>query len=158
MYLPTTPTREILERLLFPPMLRLCPSVRPHWDGLANVGLVIVERRDPLLDNGAGYTCAEYVFSTLLGEEWVGRRAPAALFSDTHSFLERRGYVEITPTFEGEVVIYGVDIKGRFQAQHFGMATEGKVVSKFEAGHVVLHDLEAVPSSYGDTVRFYRKN
>ena len=142
MYLPTTPTREILERLLFPPMLRLCPSIRPHWEGLPDVGLVIVERRDPLLDNGIGYTCAEYVFSTLLREEWIGRR----------------GYVEITPTFEGEVVIYGVDIKGRFQAQHFGMATEGKVVSKFEAGHVVLHDLEAVPSSYGDTVRFYRKN
>jgi|SRR3989344_1087726 len=125
--------------------------------------------------------CAEFVFNEQSQEQWLSEETEA-MWDNPLKFLQAHGYSLEDEPMEGDIVAYACktpeetgigpvddqDFAG-FAAkrkllerqppyfQHFGIYRRGKVLSKFNEGHVYLHDLSMIPSNYGSQVYFFRK-
>jgi hypothetical protein len=135
-------------------------------------------------DKDLNYKCAEYVFRTIKKEPWAQvSKLPDEFWIDTITYLSERGYTtSIRRKKEnlenGDVIGYG-GTDWRYASsgsllsylmgsktpkryppylKHFGVYKEGKVNSKFDAGYIYRHDLDAVPYDYGDSVYIFRLN
>ncbi|MDD9953597.1 MAG: hypothetical protein OXR66_04625 [Candidatus Woesearchaeota archaeon] len=71
--------------------------------------------------------------------------------------LERLGFRASDVPRERGLVLYGshCELKG---LAHVGIWSGGAVVSKWAAGHIYKHALNAVPSDYGNTILFMHRD
>ncbi|MDB5175253.1 MAG: hypothetical protein JWM81_111 [Candidatus Saccharibacteria bacterium] len=118
-------------------------------------------------DYGVGYhnRCAHFAFGKLLGEDWAvpHTELPAELWSDPVEFLKQKGFVQVIDSAPGDLVAYA-RIRDRapddeaLRFEHFAVLETGnKAISKLGQGPVVRHPVELVPTSYGNTAFFFRK-
>lgn len=132
-------------------------------DQIANVpGIEVIERRDCTADHY--YRCAQYVFSHIKHEDWLPTERsiePRDIWDNPLPFLSDHGYAETNDPTPGDVVAYGLVIDrddGKRVAvfEHYGVyAGEGRVISKFDMGHVFRHGLHQVPTGYGSQIAFF---
>ncbi len=111
-------------------------------------GFEIVDRK-----KYRGMGCDWYVFGK---EEWYEPLKSELLFSFTaklYEVLPGLGYLEVDLPEHGDVVAY---ISGQ-ESKHIGIY-RGDVFSKFQDGPVYQHPLMAVPSYFGNSIVFFRKN
>jgi hypothetical protein len=105
------------------------------------------------------WRCGDYVFGTVKKEQWYSHKAVNRARINPHGFLDTRGYEEVYEPQEGDVVAYKFK-KG--DVQHWGLVENvdsGLIIvrSKFDAFSIYRHDLECVPSRYGEDVIFFRR-
>lgn len=135
--------------------------------------------RDEAKEGGDKYRGGEYVFGTVMGEPWASTETglPKEFWRDTTGFLAERGYFEISGKPKpGDIVGYALEslaplyptsaevvwdmerIRSRPFYEHFGiLAEDNRVVSKFTVGPVYSHEMDQVPTHWGETVYFLRK-
>ncbi len=107
----------------------------------------IVERRNIEEDKKRVYTCARYA----LGDKIRGLLR--------NGFLDNDGsFEEVENPKEGDIVVYTGEYLGYPDGWfHVGIYDGEKVVSKWGYGHVFRHDLNLVPTYYGNKVKFFRE-
>lgn len=123
--------------------------------------------------------CAEFVFGETMKEPWIlGETVPVELWTNAIGFLISNGYSEVNKPQDGDIVAYA---KSKFvderkitpekmleaalrkinkeppQFMHFGIFRQGRIISKFGKGPIMIHHLDEVPISYGNLVYFFRK-
>lgn len=172
MAIPFSPLRATLQEITQQADAELYQSWREgaatraarHYDDIAKVaGFSIVEKRNP--EDDYRYRCAEYAFKK---EPWKiegyksekdGITQERTFWTDPEQFITERGYDKLMGTPEdGDIIAYGLNDLNEFVYNHFGTYQGiGKVVSKFERGHVYKHPWHLVPEAYGDQVVFFRK-
>lgn len=113
-------------------------------------GIKLVEKRDWKEDWANAFNCIVYVF---------GRKAKHLI--DVEKDINEidtttKGYREINNPLQGDLVVY---INEELKVQsHIGLyKRKGKVLSKWTYGNVYLHDINKVPSDFGNVVKFFRK-
>ena len=108
-------------------------------------GITILERREYDKDARDLYSCEKYVLGS--------NKLP---WDSQHDWSSPPpGYVEVTHPQTNDLVIYFNE--GR--PNHLGRFTDNNSVkSKWGRGHIFQHPLDAVPSFYGNEVRFFRQS
>jgi len=114
-------------------------------------GIVVLEKRKSETDRVFGYNCAGYCFGI---DTW---KLPIAFFEDY--WLTTAGHHEVGDPEKDDLVVY-IAADGRSREQtHIGRYEgNGLVRSKWCYGPIVLHPIASVPNSYGDEVRFFRRD
>lgn len=110
-------------------------------------GITLIEKRDHHKDRLLGYNCVVYCFG-------LGKEIPFNF--DEEIVLTTKGYSEVDNPIREDLVVY---IHYIYKEQvHIGIYKgSNKVLSKWGYGNVYLHNLDLVPSSYGNIIRFFRK-
>lgn len=74
-------------------------------------------------------------------------------------FLTNLGYIEVKSIRPGDLVIYSLtDEAGKKTRKHIGIYVgNNKFLSKFGQNSVYKHEVNQVPSEYGNCAQFYRK-
>jgi hypothetical protein len=118
-------------------------------------GFVILEKRNYLEDKKEGYCCVNWVFN----------RDKPSIRSWANSLQLMKipeGFTEVTNPLNGDIVNYFSRKTGFsfiYKPTHVGIYRgDNKVVSKFGAGYVYEHDLSFIPRTWGNDVKFFRKN
>ena len=140
-------------------------------------GLEIIEERDTKTDQ-TNYRCAEYAFKVRMGLEWT-KTDQNKFWIDSNEYLTRQRFTEVEDPQNGDLIAYAAHtideaypifddqdfwtFERRREAKppyikHVGVWENGKVISKFNEGHVFKHKLDLVPTSFGNVVHFYRRN
>ncbi len=112
-----------------------------------------------------GDDCAVYVFGKVLDEPWGGRHFLRGslilpLYHGTQDFLQRRGYVPVEKPESGDLVVYGrgEETQPLVVAKHFGVFRSDEwITSKFGAGPVFRHRVQAIPKVFGNMAVFFHK-
>lgn len=119
-------------------------------------GIFLLEARN--LNEDDWYRCAQFVFAATMKEPWAptSTNFPDDFWYNSRKFLKNKGYKEIRVPDQLDVVGY------RFLAQserfvHWGYYDQGMVCSKFACFPVYKHNIECVPSHFGDDAVFFRK-
>jgi hypothetical protein len=87
---------------------------------------------------------------------WVAEWGLPDLFVGSKFVQELIPYLTPVPksdVTEGDLVVYVEEE----MPIHAGLIKESKVISKWGRGHIYLHGLLEVPSSYGNQIHFFRK-
>ncbi|MDO8655852.1 MAG: hypothetical protein Q7K45_01320 [Nanoarchaeota archaeon] len=156
MIIPNTFLRQQLESLIHPAPGR-CAHI--DFDLVEQAGLTIMERRIPAVDLAHNYKCLWFVFAYMLREPWFSTASvPPDIFDNPTPFLANYGFNLVQSPSEGDVLAYVTAGEIDIQAHHFGIFQEGKVISKWGAGHIFRHSIEQVPTRYGEKVIFYAKD
>ena len=100
------------------------------------------------------YRCAEYVFGEVYHEDWAQQfitHNEPEFWSNSVSYLMSRGYKPVEQPRRGDVIAYGGAYDdGRVWFGHFGIyAGTNKVISKYGAGPIALHDLSLISRGNG---------
>lgn len=116
------------------------------------------------------YRCGNYVFGLVMKEPWaqgINLEAVDDLWDRTHPFLKERGYSAISNPTVGDIVVYGKRLVDSTTLRtmnfikdvlHFGIVrSNGQVRSKWGAHAIYTHDLNAIPTNYGEVAAFYRR-
>ena len=150
--IPISERREAIDRLLEG------GGTNEAYDAIGELeGIETLETRDWRKDVDK-YKCAWFVFKD--DDWWAGRDDfDLRFWIDTRCYLEERGYMKVDEPRDGDVVLYRYkgDLSESSWVKHFGIYYNGRVVSKFNDGHIFMHDLVTVPNSYGEGVIFMRK-
>lgn len=130
----------------------------------------IVEKRNPREDRL--YRCAQYVFGTVKGEDWIRPSSDPDtqvvqednLAIHTRDYLGRHGYEVVDMPKPGDVIGYartgwqsnGDQIE---EFEHFGIFNGSDVTSKFASGNIYRHNIDAIAfnSAEVNTAVFFRK-
>lgn len=137
-----------------------------YYKSLANRrGIELVSMPSCLKDTR--WSCNDYVFSHLMQENWDNGGDVASLFGDVKNFLLGKGYSHVQEPIDLDVIIYGngrrdpelrlMDYEVTKGALHFGVWLDGQVVSKWGEGPVFKHNIEWIPTNFGDLASFYRR-
>ena len=111
-------------------------------------------------------TCLQFTFGDMKQEDWAVDQKPIStiIWDQSQRILHDHGYDIVDEPQAGDVVAY-TDVKaelmerGQGRFNHFGiLAPDGTVVSRFGRVLTVRHDMEQVPSIYGDSVYFLRNS
>lgn len=172
--------RQTLDHLIFED--RLTRGIKVFDDVAKIPGIQIEMVRDPGWDSEENYNCAEYVFRTIMREDWAIPKAPDEFWLHTHKFLRDKGYRLVKTPEPGDVVGYTVDslfstlttgdptpaeltyIEEKQALMespyfvHFGILRGDHVVSKFANGYIFRHPINLIPNAYGDRAHFFRKS
>lgn len=147
------------------------------YNALSNIeGIEVHEIIDGAGDRFRG---GEYVFGYVLQEPWASTKEglPREFWRNAKGFLAEHDYfiVEGEPR-AGDIVGYALDdlyslcptsaevandMMSRRSSpyfEHFGLLTDdGRVLSKFSTGPVLNHDLDKIPTHWGSSAYFFRK-
>ena len=106
-------------------------------------GIEIIELRDPEHDHGIGFLCQQYV-------------AKSKNY-DHNTFLPKdKDYISTLNPKKGDLIVYYQKNKC---PTHIGIYDDNnKVISKWGAYHIMRHDINAVPHTYGEYIMFFREN
>jgi hypothetical protein len=128
-------------------------------------GIELIEPGD--YGQHARYRCVQYAFGVCKGEPWAIPYEDDWVHSDLWhhplAFLAKNGYLPVDTPQPDDVAAYTCSSQEELQEgwgsfEHFGIVQEdGLIVSKIAQGPVVRHRLELVPTSFGNTVYFFRK-
>ena len=124
-------------------------------------GITILERREREKDRENQYRCHKYTFGVVKKEPWVLAgffTKKHRLWTDTLKFLGEKGYDEVVQPENGDIVAYTCNNGNGTMTGHFGIYEDGKVTSKFNVGHIFVHEIHMVPASYGNSVTYFRRN
>lgn len=101
------------------------------------------------------YRCANWVFWLHFKEEWAKPGSNLANFwKDSEKFIAPYGYRRISKPHDGDIVGY----KDSMSFMHWGiLLRDRRVRSKFAMQNVYTHELEIIPSVWGDEVVYFRK-
>lgn len=121
--------------------------------GEAN-GICVIERRESAKDRNKCH-CVEWVFQENLHQDV---RGTLEFWNTVIESLAGVGYFPTKTPRAGDIAIYGFQHPKGLVGKHIGLLQEnGRIRSKFEAGHVFEHDQKIVPSEYGNSILFFTK-
>ncbi|OGE18633.1 hypothetical protein A3J19_03985 [Candidatus Daviesbacteria bacterium RIFCSPLOWO2_02_FULL_41_8] len=121
-------------------------------------GMEVIERFDSA--NSHYFDCRDYVFGRRRREKWYDPRSDAleeTMLGHPANFLISQGYNHTETPLSGDVAVY-IHNPSWYpgpRAAHWGIYDQGKVISKFGAGHVYRHSFDLVPNFYGNRVLFF---
>ncbi|MDP1695727.1 MAG: hypothetical protein Q8L29_02335 [archaeon] len=119
-------------------------------------GINIIEERD----NSFEGRCEDYVFTEVKNEPWSSTLTYSnAIILMPIEFLAQRDYNLIESPNDGDIVAYILKRINKIPfISHWGIFENGKVRSRFGCGNVYRHNLNMVPSEYGNEIIFFRKS
>jgi len=156
--IPTSEKRQQIDNLISAEAV-YGKDANPLFDKVGELeGIEVAEARDYQKDNQ--FKCAWFVFKD---EDWWTSEDDLGLefWDNTEKFLENKGYKKVEQPQFGDVVVYRLkgDLESPSTVKHLGVfKQQGKVVSKFNQGHVFEHDIDMVPNMFGESVVAMRKS
>lgn len=102
--------------------------------------------------------CFDFAFLKLHEErtyDFYDKGWPAS--KEMVSLLMGWGYNLVDTPEEGDLIVYGHKHERYFDALHYGIYREGKVISKWGPGDVYEHPLTSIPSTFGSEFLCMRK-
>ncbi len=154
--IPTSEKRQQIDNLISAESI-YGKDANPFYDQVGKLeGIEIIERRDYQRDDR--YRCAWFAFKD--DGWWTGESDLGLDFWDyAEKFLEGKGYTKVEQPQDGDIVMYRLakDTKSPSTVKHVGLFQGGKVMSKFNQGHIFRHDIDMVPNMFGKSVVFMRK-
>jgi hypothetical protein len=142
-------------KILITPARQMLDAIILQKKSAAGVGGITLLEKRKRKDRINGMNCLRYLFREspipqfrVVGE---GRNAVA---------LSVGGFAEVETPMENDLAIYITDYElGMKEQAHVGrFFPDGRVVSKWGYGHVYQHDVDCVPTWYGQEVRFFRRS
>lgn len=106
-------------------------------------GIDIIEKRNPNHDKDLGLLCQSYV-------------AKSKNYDRTTFLPKDKEYKKTLNPKKGDLIIYYQQNK---RPTHIGIYDgQNKVISKWGAYHVMRHDIDLVPHTYGEYIMFYEED
>lgn len=162
MLIEKSPKRQLIDDLIKADSI-YGRDANPLFDQVAELdGIEIEERRDYQKDH-PNYRCAQYAFGVRMQEPWCNPEKNDLgldFWDDTVNFLSDKGYQVADEARDGDIVAYkprrtpDMDPTG---VLHMGIYDKGKIVSKFNSGHIFRHDVDMVPNMFGEEIVVFRK-
>jgi hypothetical protein len=138
-------------------------DANPLYDKVGNLpGITIEEKRDYQSDH-PNYRCAQYVFGTVKQEPWCNMTKNdfgLDFWDNMVSYLRPKGYDVVNQAQDGDIIAYRYKKTTATDPTvlHLGIYDKGKVISKFNSGHIFRHDVDRVPNAFGEEIVVFRKN
>jgi hypothetical protein len=125
-------------------------------------GIQLIEERKSKQDYSKEENCIDFVFrNSHKFKSYFFIYPSKFLLKYFHKRTMNNWNYKLTENIDdAEIIVYGTGYgknKEYFYAKHFGKVNNGKVISKFSLSHIFEHDVDLIPTYYGNDILLWKK-